>query len=190
MSNASPSHNHHVWKGACTQKKALSGFEVCQVFANTTHFCLVHSWPSLYRSERCGRKSSSPFHLCSYAPLSSNIHKGTAVCKTWFEGCVGLAYSATNFVRSDSSVTFLWLPITQISNIGAFLLCCAKDAHAIVKGSKGNFQERSHQSPNKYYELNPRSKDSASGVNLDLVLSIRQLLHPGHLTLNSTLSHP
>lgn len=96
-------------------KKALSGFKVCQVFANTSHFYLAHSWPSLYRSESSGRKPFSPLHLSSYAPLSSNIHKGTAVCKVWFEGCVGLAYSATNFVRSDSSVTFLWLPVTQIS---------------------------------------------------------------------------
>lgn len=114
------------------KKKALSGFEVCRVFANTqmSHFCLVHSWPSPYRSESSGRKPFSPRHLSSYAPLSINIHKGTAVCKVWFEGCVGLAYSATNFVRSDSSVTFLWLPITQISSIGAFLLClCKRHTH-------------------------------------------------------------
>lgn len=126
MSNASPSHNNHVWKGACAQKKALSSFKVCQVFANTSHFSLVHSQPSLYRSESSGRKPSSPLHLSSYAPLSSNTHKGTAVCKVWFEGCAGLTYSATNFVRADSSVTFLWLPITQTSNTGAFLLCLCK----------------------------------------------------------------
>lgn len=107
-------------------KKALSGFKVCQVFANTSHFCLVLSRPSLYRSESSGRKPSSPLRLSVYATLSSDIHKGTAVCKVWFEGCVGLAYSATNFVRSDCSDTFLWLPITQISNTGALLLCLCK----------------------------------------------------------------
>ena len=92
-------------------EKAHSGFRVCQVFANTSHFCLVRSQASLHRSERSGRKRSSPLNLSGYATVTSNTHKGTVVCKGGFEGDMGTSPFSHKFPQTRQlCLTFLWLP--------------------------------------------------------------------------------
>lgn len=92
-------------------EKAHSGFRVCQVFANTFHFCLAPSQASLYRSERSGRKSSSPLHLSGDATVTSDTHKGAVVYKVGFEGDRRASFFCHRFSQTwQLCLTFLRLP--------------------------------------------------------------------------------
>lgn len=111
MSNTSPLHNNCLWKGTCIIEKSHCNFKACQVFANTFHFCVVQSQPSLYRSKRSRRKPSSPLHLFGYAIMTSNTHKRNVVCKAGFEGVWGTSLFCHKFLWTrQRCLTFFWLP--------------------------------------------------------------------------------
>lgn len=103
-------------------EKAHSGFKVCQVFANTSHFCLVCSQRSPYRSERSGRKRSSSLHLSGYLTVISNSHEGTVVCKVGFEGGRGTSPFCNKLHDTRQlCLTWLWLPChTNFQHRNAF----------------------------------------------------------------------